>query len=202
MSSLQLEMRLKREFTISDVLEQYPDAAPLLAENGIHCVGCHASPFETLEEGFRSHGMTDKQIDEALLGINKKLEIILKKKPSSHMKNIPGDLTLEITDIASAKVLAVMKQEKKDPKRTVLRIAVLPGGCAGFRYDFSFAPLKKKKDDVAFEKNGITVLIDKHSLQFMNGSAVDYSEGLHGAGFIVKNPQAKKGCGCGKSFNS
>jgi iron-sulfur cluster assembly accessory protein len=194
--------RLKRVSTIGDVLKEWPDAAPFLTEKGIHCVGCNVSAFETIEEGFRSHGMTEEQIDDTIAEVNSQLDAFLKSKPTKDEKVCdPSTLTLGLTDLAVEKVLGVMKNENKDSKETVLRIAVLAGGCSGFKYDFSFAPLDKKEDDVVIEQGGLTVLVDKKSLAFMNGSTVDYSEGLHGAGFVVKNPEAKSGCGCGKSFN-
>jgi hybrid cluster-associated redox disulfide protein len=78
-----IQQLLKRDMTIGDVLEEYPDAAPLLTEKGIHCVGCHVSPFETLEEGFRSHGMTEEQIDTILADVNEKLDTVLKNQPEN-----------------------------------------------------------------------------------------------------------------------
>jgi iron-sulfur cluster insertion protein len=196
---------LKRDMTIGDVLQKWPAAAPILTEKGIHCVGCDVSAFETIEEGFRSHGMTEEQIDQTLADVNQKLALALKEGPKQGEKMCgsepKGPATLHIADEAATKVLGIMEKEGKDPKETVLRIAVLPGGCAGFKYDFSFAKFEKNSDDVLIEKNGLNVLIDEQSLDFVNGSTVEYTDGLHGAGFVVTNPQAKGGCGCGKSFN-
>jgi iron-sulfur cluster insertion protein len=78
---------------------------------------------------------------------------------------------------------------------------VLPGGCSGKTYDFSFDSNGKQSNDTVLEKDGLTVLVDNKSLGILNESRVDYVESLHGAGFVVKNPQASGGCGCGKSFN-
>ncbi len=197
-----VEQRLRRELTIGDVLEQYPDAAPLLTEKGIHCVGCHVSPFETLEEGFRSHGMSEEEIDTILSDINQKLDDVMKNKPARVLTVCSADPSLEVSCGAVEKVLELMKKENKDTTKTALRIAVLPGGCSGMTYDFSFdSDGSKQADDKVIEKNGLTVLVDKKSLSILDGSRVDYVETLHGAGFVVKNPQAKGGCGCGKSFN-
>lgn len=196
-----VEQRLRRELTIGDVLEQYPDAAPLLTEKGIHCVGCHVSPFETLEEGFRSHGMGEEEIDAILVDINEKLDDVMKNKPARAPTVCSGDASLEVSCGAVAKVLELMQKENKDTTKTALRIAVMPGGCSGMTYDFSFDSDGKQTDDKVIEKDGLTVLVDKKSLGILDGSRVDYVETLHGAGFVVKNPQAKGGCGCGKSFN-
>ena len=199
-----IEERLKRELTIGDVLEQYPAAAPLLTEKGIHCVGCHVSPFETLEEGFRSHGMSEEEIDTVLADVNEKLDAALKNasSPSAREPTVcSGDASLEVSCGAVTKVLDLMNKEGKDTAKTALRIAVLPGGCSGMTYDFSFDIDGKQAEDHVIEKDGLTVLVDKKSLGILDGSRVDYLETLHGAGFVVKNPQAKGGCGCGKSFN-
>lgn len=199
-----VEQRLRRELTIGDVLEQYPDAAALLTEKGIHCVGCHVSPFETLEEGFRSHGMSEEEIDAVLTVVNEKLDIAMKNAPEKSDRAptvCSADASLEVSCGAVTKVLELMKKEGKDTTKTALRIAVLPGGCSGMTYDFSFDSDGKQADDKVIEKNGLTVLVDKKSLSILDGSRVDYMETLHGAGFVVKNPQAKGGCGCGKSFN-
>ncbi len=199
-----VEQRLKRDLTIGDVLEQYPAAAPLLTEKGIHCVGCHVSPFETLEEGFRSHGMSEEEIDSILADVNEKLDAALKnpeQKTAREPTVCSGDESLEVSCGAVAKVLELMNKEGKDTTKTALRIAVLPGGCSGMTYDFSFDSEGKQADDKVIEKDGLTVLVDSKSLGILDGSRVDYVETLHGAGFVVKNPQAKGGCGCGKSFN-
>ena len=196
-----IEQRLRRELTIGDVLEQYPDAAPLLTEKGIHCVGCHVSPFETLEEGFRSHGMSEEDIDTTLADVNEKLDHVMKNKPARAPTVCSADPSLEVSCGAVTKVLELLKKEGKDTTQTALRIAVLPGGCSGMTYDFSFDSDGKQADDNVIEKDGLTVLVDKKSLEILDGSRVDYMETLQGAGFVIKNPQAKGGCGCGKSFN-
>ncbi len=197
----EVEQRLRREHTIGDVLQEYPDAAPLLTEKGIHCVGCHVSPFETLEEGFRSHGMSEEEIDAVLSDVNEKLDATLKNKPAHAPTVCSGDPSLEVSCGAVEKVIELMRKENKDTTKTALRIAVLPGGCSGMTYDFSFDTEGKQENDKVIEKDGLTVLVDNKSLEILDGSRIDYMETLHGAGFVVKNPQAKGGCGCGKSFN-
>lgn len=198
-----VEQRLTREHTIGDIIQQYPDAAPLLTDYGIHCVGCHVSPYETLEEGLRSHGMSEEQIDTILSEVNQKLDAVLKNKPAKTEAATCSveEATLDVTERAATKVLELMNKEQKDVSKTALRIAVLPGGCSGMTYDFSFDVEGKQAEDKVIEKDGLTVLVDNRSLGILSGSSVDYVETLHGAGFAVKNPQAKGGCGCGKSFN-
>ena len=80
----------------------------------------------------------------------------------------------------------------------MLRVAVRGGGCSGFQY--ALALDKRKDDDHVFEHNGVSVVVDKVSMQFVFGSEVDYVEGLQGAGFAVNNPNVVAACGCGSSF--
>jgi iron-sulfur cluster assembly protein len=79
-----------------------------------------------------------------------------------------------------------------------LRVAVRGGGCSGFQYALAFD--KAKDDDHVFEVDGVAVIVDKTSMQFVFGSEVDYVEGLQGAGFQVNNPNVVAACGCGSSF--
>lgn len=84
------------------------------------------------------------------------------------------------------------------PEEQVLRVAVRGGGCSGFQY--ALALDKAKDDDHVFEHNGVAVVVDKVSMQFVFGSEVDYVDGLQGAGFTVNNPNVVAACGCGSSF--
>ena len=79
-----------------------------------------------------------------------------------------------------------------------LRVAVRGGGCSGFQYALAFD--RAKEDDHVFEVDGVAVIVDKTSMQFVFGSEVDYIEGLQGAGFQVNNPNVVAACGCGSSF--
>lgn len=79
-----------------------------------------------------------------------------------------------------------------------LRVAVRGGGCSGFQYALAFD--RAKEDDHVFEVDGVAVVVDKVSMQFVIGSEVDYVEGLQGAGFQVNNPNVVAACGCGSSF--
>ena len=79
-----------------------------------------------------------------------------------------------------------------------LRVAVRGGGCSGFQYALAFD--QTKEDDHVFEVDGVAVIVDKTSMQFVFGSEVDYVEGLQGAGFQVNNPNVVAACGCGSSF--
>ena len=106
--------------------------------------------------------------------------------------------TIGFTESAANKVKALVEEEK-NPKLK-LRVSVDGGGCSGFQYAFAFDE-NVNDDDTVVEKNGATVLVDVTSMQYLNGSEVDYLEGLEGARFVVNNPNAKSTCGCGSSFS-
>jgi len=81
-----------------------------------------------------------------------------------------------------------------------LRVFVTGGGCSGFQYGFTFDEVQNE-DDSVMEKNGVQLLIDPMSYQYLTGAEIDYSEGLEGAQFVIKNPNAQSTCGCGSSFS-
>jgi len=82
-----------------------------------------------------------------------------------------------------------------------LRIQVVGGGCSGFSYRMGFDKAFNDQSDAVFEFEGLKVFIDKASLLYMDGSEVDYVDGLHGAGFKFNNPNTTGSCGCGSSFS-
>jgi len=106
--------------------------------------------------------------------------------------------TLGFTEAAANKVKALVEEEKNPDLK--LRVSVDGGGCSGFQYGFAFDE-NVNDDDSVIEKNGATMLVDLTSMQYLNGSEVDYLEGLEGARFVVNNPNAKSTCGCGSSFS-
>ena len=106
--------------------------------------------------------------------------------------------TVGFTESAANKVKALVEEEKNPDLK--LRVSVDGGGCSGFQYGFAFDE-NANDDDTVIEKNGATLLVDVTSMQYLNGSEVDYLEGLEGARFVVNNPNAKSTCGCGSSFS-
>ncbi len=106
--------------------------------------------------------------------------------------------TVGFTEAAAIKVKALVEEEKNPNLK--LRVSVDGGGCSGFQYGFAFDE-NIGDDDMVVEKHGATMLVDVTSMQYLNGSEVDYLEGLEGARFVVNNPNAKSTCGCGSSFS-
>lgn len=107
-------------------------------------------------------------------------------------------LPLQFTDAAANKVKALITDEENP--NLMLRVYITGGGCSGFQYGFTFDE-KVNDGDTRIEKNGVALIVDPMSLQYLIGGTVDYTEGLEGSRFIVNNPNAKNTCGCGSSFS-
>lgn len=106
---------------------------------------------------------------------------------------------LIFTDEAVAKVKALIEDE--DNQDLMLRVYITGGGCSGFQYGFSFEE-NTTDGDTIIEKGGVKLLIDPMSFQYLTGAEIDYSEGLEGAQFVIRNPNAQTTCGCGSSFSA
>ena len=102
-----------------------------------------------------------------------------------------------LTENAARRINEIMRAE---PTGSMLRISVNGGGCSGFQYGFD-VDRARQADDVAVERDGATVLVDEVSLQYMDGSVIDFVDDLIGQSFKIENPQATAGCGCGTSFS-
>ncbi len=105
---------------------------------------------------------------------------------------------MNLTDRAIEKVKEI--QEAEDLREQGLRVRVIGGGCAGFQYDLYFED-ETSEYDIKFEVAGIPIYVDMMSHMYVEGTEIDYVEGLHGAGFKFQNPAASATCGCGSSFN-
>jgi len=110
---------------------------------------------------------------------------------------IPAPLLF--TDNAAIKVQQLIKEEDNDD--LMLRVFVQGGGCSGFQYGFTFDETQQEGDTVV-ENQGVKLLIDPMSYQYLVGAEIDYTEGLEGAQFVIRNPNATTTCGCGSSFSA
>ena len=108
------------------------------------------------------------------------------------MTDMPSPLVF--TDAAAAKVKTLIDEEGNPDLK--LRVFVSGGGCSGFQYGFTFDEVVNE-DDTAMNNGGVTLLIDPMSYQYLVGAEIDYQEGLEGAQFVIKNPNAQSTCGCG-----
>ncbi len=107
-------------------------------------------------------------------------------------------MNFDISPNAEKRVSKLLKDEDKG---TYLRISVIGGGCSGFQYHFDFDATALSEDDKRLEKSDAIVVIDNVSLEYVEGSVLDYVETLGGATFEITNPQATASCGCGNSFS-
>ena len=108
-------------------------------------------------------------------------------------------IPLVFTDAAAAKVKDLLIEEGNPDLK--LRVFVQGGGCSGFQYGFTFDEIVNE-DDTTMEKNGVQLLIDSMSYQYLVGAEIDYKDDLEGAQFVIKNPNATTTCGCGSSFSA
>ncbi|AFC87396.1 iron-sulfur cluster insertion protein ErpA [Frateuria aurantia] len=106
---------------------------------------------------------------------------------------------LTFTEAAAHKVHELI-QEEGNPELK-LRVYITGGGCSGFQYGFSFDDAQAE-DDLAVNREGVTLLVDPLSLQYLTGAEIDYAENLSGAQFVIRNPNARTTCGCGSSFST
>jgi iron-sulfur cluster insertion protein len=108
-------------------------------------------------------------------------------------------IPLVFTDSAAHKVAQLIQEESNPALK--LRVYVQGGGCSGFQYGFTFDEAIEE-GDLTVENQGVTLLVDPVSFQYLVGAEIDYREGLDGAQFVIRNPNAKTTCGCGSSFSS
>lgn len=113
-------------------------------------------------------------------------------------ETIIEDSPLQFTNAAAEKVRQLISEEGDDG--LMLRVFITGGGCSGFQYGFTFDESVNDGDTVV-ENGGVKLLIDPMSVQYLSGAEIDYSEGLEGAQFVIRNPNAATTCGCGSSFS-
>jgi iron-sulfur cluster insertion protein len=118
-------------------------------------------------------------------------------EPAQELAEPPTPLLF--TDSAATKVADLIAEEGNPELK--LRVFVQGGGCSGFQYGFTFDDAVNE-DDTLFEKNGVTLLVDSMSFQYLVGAEIDYKEDINGSQFVIKNPSATSTCGCGSSFSA
>jgi iron-sulfur cluster insertion protein len=113
------------------------------------------------------------------------------------MDQVATPARISVTERAAKRIAELVAQPEN--AGSMLRLAVAGGGCSGFSYSFTFDD-EIRADDLAVEKDGVTVLVDEVSLGLLGGAEIDYVEEMVGSSFVVRNPNAKSSCGCGSSF--
>ena len=115
------------------------------------------------------------------------------------MSNFAAKADINFTDSAAQKVASLIAEE--DNQALKLRVYISGGGCSGFQYGFTFDEVIAE-DDYGLEKDGVSVIIDPMSYQYLEKAEVDYKEDLQGSQFVIRNPNASTTCGCGSSFSA
>lgn len=182
--------KIHRQMTIEEILNMFPHKAQRLAQEitqaGLHCVGCSAATWETLEGGMLGHGMPESAIDRLVDKLNALLDE-------------PVDLsTISVTPRAASKFLEILEDEGK--QSWGMRFSEELAGCNGFEYVLDFSE-KADKDDQVFESNGVHIHVKKKMVPRLLGSVIDFVDGLKGSGFKITNPNVRSSCGCGTSHN-
>lgn len=181
---------IHRQMTIEEILSLFPHKAQRLAQEitnaGLHCVGCQAATWETLEAGMYGHGMSDAAI-EKLVG---RLNALLDEKVD--------ESTITITPRAASKFIEILNEEGK--QGWGMRFAEIPAGCSGFEYVLDYSE-KALAEDTIFESSGVKIHVTTAMVPRLLGSVIDFVDGLRGSGFKITNPHVKSSCGCGTSHN-
>ncbi|MBI1901051.1 MAG: iron-sulfur cluster assembly accessory protein [Planctomycetia bacterium] len=110
-------------------------------------------------------------------------------------------MAVALTERAATEVKKIMTEQKFEPQ-TALRVSVMGGGCSGFQYGLGFDKNVDELNDSKFDCHGVTLVVDKKSALFLDGTTVDFYDGIDKRGFTFTNPGATKTCGCGHSFNA
>lgn len=180
--------KISKDWTIEEIFKRFPHKSQKLAQEmtnqGLHCVGCSAATYETLEAGMFGHGKTEEELN----GLLQKLNLILEEKED--LENVT------LTERAAKKLLEILKDEGK--LGWGLRFGEKAAGCSGFEYFLDFSE-KPRPGDLILESQGIQIHLHHKSTDRLMGSVIDYVDGLHGAGFKISNPNVKSACGCGNS---
>jgi iron-sulfur cluster assembly protein len=109
-------------------------------------------------------------------------------------------MSVTLTEKAATEVKRIL-EEQKLPEDTILRVGIRGGGCSGFEYSLGFDKTVDELNDEVADCHGIKVAVDRKSLLYLEGTAVDYYDGLEKRGFVFNNPNATRSCGCGSSFS-
>src|SRR3989338_3674917 len=167
--------------TIGDVVAKYPASIEPLQAAGVHCVGCHVSYHETLEQGFKGHGMSDEEVDAVIANINKAIED----------SKFDEGKDFIITNKAAEKLKEVLRENNKEGSG--LKDELVPGGRSGFQYGLELDDSTTDMDKV-FEEKGVKIIVTKENMNFLKGAKLDYVDSLQGGGFKISNPNVKSGC--------
>lgn len=182
------DQKVFKEMTIEEIFSRFPQKSQKLAQEmtnrGLHCVGCGAAVWETLEAGMLSHGFSIEDVEEMVDRLNEILS------------EVTDPSTITLTKRAADKFRQILQEEGKEGWG--LRFGDKAAGCSGFEYVLDYSE-KANSDDKVFLSQSIEIHVHEADVSRLVGAEIDFADGLNGSGFKISNPNAKGSCGCGKS---
>jgi len=188
MAQTETAQKIHKEMTIEEIFARFPHKSQKLAQEmtnaGLHCVGCGAAVWETLEAGMLSHGFSLEDVNAMVDRLN---GILAQKLDLS---------SITLTKRAADKYKQILQEEGK--AGWGLRFGDKAAGCSGFEYVLDYSE-KAEADDKTFLSEGVEIHVHGADVGRLIGSEIDFVDGLNGSGFKISNPNVKGSCGCGKS---
>lgn len=181
-----------RDMIIGDIVAMFPDAAEILLSYGIHCVGCYANAFETLEQGLLGHGYTEDQLQELINELNEYAQEYFSGETASPLPKEAEELEMTLTDAAQQQILKVAEAEEK--KGMPLRIELIKSA-EGFTYRMNFVTEEEVRQidkTFTFAEGQVTIILDKRDHRSLNGLEIDFVKEEDRAGFKMNNPNDPK----------
>lgn len=173
---------ITKDTTVGDMVAKFPRTINVMLSHGLHCIGCSANPYETVENGALGHGMTQEQVQGLLKQLNEVASLPARPKTGIFFT----DKAIEMV-----KELAI----KENKKGQTLKVQVTPSGCDGWEYFMDFAPTISE-GEAEKEFNGMKVFISPESEKALQGAEIDYLITNEGEGFKIDNPNLPE-CSCG-----
>ncbi|MCX8166958.1 MAG: iron-sulfur cluster assembly accessory protein [Candidatus Micrarchaeota archaeon] len=171
---------ITKDMTMGEIVNRYPEVVPKLMDYGIHCIGCHVSPYETLEQGLAVHGFDEKTTNKIFNEINRIVEKNIEKKKKLKIKIDKG---IELTEVAASKIKQVLEEKKSE--NVFLRLRVYTGPTYSYWMGLDN---QKTEFDLELESRGIKIVVDKQDYQFLDGTKIDFVTEKNIQGFKFFNP--------------
>src|SRR3989344_6087216 len=173
---------ITKDMTIGDVVARFPETAPIMLGYGLHCIGCHVNPYESIEAGAYGHGMGQETVENMIKEMNEAV-------------GGAEDKDISLSDSAVKKFTELMHKEGKEGWG--LKFMVEPGGCGCVNYVMDFAE-KAESNEKIVEEKGMKIFVANDVLTSVRGVRIDFTSGATGEGFKISNPNGpKESCGCG-----
>lgn len=180
------DITFHKDMTVGEVVSLFPGAADILMGYGLHCVGCHANAYETVEQGVMGHGYSEEDLENLMEDIN---EAYLDEQEGVERKPLPkeaDDMEIEVTDAALEQIKKIAADDQKES--WPLRIEAQSAG-PKLRYSMNFIdPKETTISDKGFSFGSVKIVIDKKLYHKLNGLEIDYVQEENRAGFKMNNP--------------